>query len=109
MSTPTKKALRDLFIWITGGDGKGSWKAGNPYMHKPVTAAILALTRGKSRLDKPDARPKGKIDGALWDLVELAVGNGGSREGNPYMKPVVRAANVALGGDGYDVPAGKGR
>ncbi len=103
--TTTKESLRDLFVWITGADGKGSWKSGNPYMHKPVTAAILALTHGKSKLDYPAARPKSKIDGALWDLVQLAVGNSGSRGGNPYMKPEVRAASVALGGDGYDVPA----
>lgn len=106
----TKKTLRGLFVWITGSDGKGSWKPGNPYMQKPVTAAILALTHGKSKFDKPDTRPRGKIDGALWDLVQLAVGNSGHREGNPYMKPAVRAASVALGGDGYDVPTkGKGR
>jgi hypothetical protein len=99
MATPsTRKALRDLFKWMTGPD-----KTGNPYMHPPVTAAILALTRGASRYDKPEKRPKSKIDRALYDLVELATS--GDRHGNPYNKPEVRAASVALGGDSYDIPS----
>jgi hypothetical protein len=93
----TRAALRDLFSWMTGGD-----REGNPYMKAPVANAILALTRGKSRLDVPTRRPKAKIEGALYDLIELATV--GDRHGNPYTKPAVRAASRALGGDGYDVP-----
>lgn len=100
MATSTRKALRDLFKWMTGSD-----KTGNPYLHPPVTAAILALTRGTSRYERPEKRPKSKIDRALYDLVELAtVGN---RHGNPYTKSEVRAASIALGGDGYDIPSGR--
>ena len=99
MTTASKrKALHDLFKWMTGPE-----KTGNPYMHAPVTAAILALTQGSSRYDKPERRPKSKIDSALYDLVELATT--GNRQGNPYMKPAVRAASIALGGDGYDIPS----
>jgi hypothetical protein len=92
----TKKALRDLFKWMTGPN-----KTGNPYMHAPVTGAILALTRGASRLDAPGNRPKTKLGGALYDLVKLAVSN--DRHGNPYTKKAVREASLALGGDGYTV------
>lgn len=93
----TKAALRDLFRWMTGSD-----REGNPYMHRPVVNAILALTKGKSRHDRPAKRPRGKVDGALYDLVALATS--GDRHGNPYFKREVRAASVALGGDGYDIP-----
>jgi hypothetical protein len=34
---------------------------------------------------------------ALKDLLEYAVGNRGSREGNPYMKEEVKQATIALG------------
>lgn len=34
---------------------------------------------------------------ALKELLEYAVGNRGSREGNPWMKPQVQAAAIALG------------
>ncbi len=101
-ASTARKALRDLFKWMTTGD-----KTGNPYGHAPVTAAILALTKGSSRYDTPSKRPRSKIDRALYDLVELATV--GSRHGNPYTKPAVRAASIALGGDGYDIPATKTR
>jgi hypothetical protein len=94
----TRKALRDLFKWMTGPN-----KTGNPYLHPPVTGAILALTRGSSRYDKPKTRPSSKIGGALYDLVALATS--GSRSGNPYTKSEVRAASIALGGDGYEIPS----
>lgn len=35
----------------------------------------------------------------LTDLYQYAVGNRGSREGNPYMKPEVGAARKFLGDD----------
>lgn len=94
----TKAALRGLFLWMTGAN-----KEGNPYMHKPVTDAILVLTRGKSRYDIPKKQPpKGGAERALHDLATLATS--GSRHGNPYTKREVRAASSALGGDGYDIP-----
>lgn len=97
MTPSARNALRDLFKWMTGAS-----KTGNPYMQPAVTGALLTLTRGKSRYDRPKKRPTSKIGGALYDLVKLAVAN--DRHGNPYTKAEVRAASFALGGDGYDIP-----
>lgn len=99
---PNKRsALLALYKWSTGGN-----RAGNPYTVPEVRAAIRALgNSAEYEYDLPSKRPAGTIAGALYDLAKWATT--GDRTGNPYGKPVVRAANRALGGDGYDLPKGR--
>jgi len=65
-----------------------------------VRDAIRALG-DSSGYDLPSKRPSGKIAGALYDLAKWSTGS--DRAGNPYSKPAVRAANIALGGNGIDL------
>lgn len=92
-----KKALLDLYLWATVGGDRG----GNPYRHDAIRGAIRALG-DKSGFDLPKKRPGGKVPGALFDLVSWAVS--GNVSGNPHAVAEVKAANKALGGDGFDLP-----
>lgn len=92
-----KAALLALYKWATTGS-----RSGNPYSKPEVRAAIRALGGDPKGYDLPEKRPSGKIPGALYDLTKWATT--GERSGNPHSKPEVKAANRALGGDGFDLP-----
>jgi len=96
-----RRALYDLTSFSVGRRGS---RDGNPYSKPEVRAALRALG-DPNGFDLADVGPKDKVGRALYDLAAFRLGRRGSRDGNPYSKPEVRAA-VRVFGDpkGYDLP-----
>lgn len=93
-------------------DVHGDYHEGDGIYTALGTAEAVAFVRGYIA-GKTRGGGVGGVGGhykqALIDLLEFAKGNRGSREGNPYLKPEVKAAVAVLEGQGQLESAGTGR